>query len=242
MLSTLNSACLWRDGDRSLLTLCVNKTWQCHFSQVGCPRAACFHSSFFCRSSTSQHHYLRKLREAVVLLSDIPVFWLFPWNFCSLQTMRLHFYFTTAFPSISLSCCRTLIKEDRQFRVQFAVIGSFERLEWKLQGNRGASCLPPGLSGACPWAEAFHLRAKSCQTPCSPANQKKLLLMRLFCAEAPPFVSQTHFWLPNLPRLTSSSAKGESEWLGSMVLQSLNDNSPQLVPASTGQGNNISAQ
>lgn len=42
----------------------------------------------------------------IILLPELPAFWLFPRDFCSIWTMKFGFYFTTAFPCFPL-CCGT---------------------------------------------------------------------------------------------------------------------------------------
>lgn len=37
-----------------------------------------------------------------ILLPELPAFWLFPWDFCSVWTTRFVFYFTTTFPCFLL--------------------------------------------------------------------------------------------------------------------------------------------
>lgn len=111
---------------------CVNKTWQCHF-QVGCPRAVCFHWASFQPLSTTLHAEWAGMTSA--LLPGVPAFWLFPWNFCSVQTTRIGFYFTIAFPAESLP------KHDGQFCVPFIATGLSERLERQTQGKQ--RCFPP---------------------------------------------------------------------------------------------------
>lgn len=82
--------------------LYVNKTWRCRFSQVGGPRAACFHSACFqplgttTREAESDSHFAT--RCACIL---------FPSTFCSVWTVRLGFYFPTVFPAFLSLCCRT---------------------------------------------------------------------------------------------------------------------------------------
>lgn len=120
------------------------------------------------------------------------------------------------------------------------------------RGSQGKQVAPSLLTcqllGGCKRAQGFTEGSKAARFPVPYITKSSYCrggpssLKQAWHAEAPPFISQTHFWLPNLPGLTSSSAKAESVRLGSRVLQPLNDNSPQLLPVSTGRGNNISAR
>lgn len=140
---------------------CVNKTWQCHFFQVGCPRAVCFHWASFQSLSTTPH--ARQAGVTNALLPGVPAFWLFPWNFCSVQTIRIGFYFTISFPA------EPLPKDGRQFCVPFAATGSSERLEGQPQGEQ--RCFPPVSQALLMSRRVF--TGRGCQTPCSLLNQSK---------------------------------------------------------------------
>ena len=68
----------------------------------------------------------------------------------------------------SLSVAVPLTKEDRQFCVQFAVIGSFERLERKPQGSRDASHLSPKALGRLSMSRSVSLKGQELPDPLFP--------------------------------------------------------------------------
>lgn len=175
------------------------------------------------------------------LLSGVPAFWLFPWSFCSVQTVRIGFYFTIAFPVASLP------KDERQFFVLFAATRSSKRLE--RQPQRKQRCFPP-VSQALRWL----LMSRRVSTKWAEAAKLPVPYLTKISYDRDGFFHSINcgpcrrpsFHFPNQFLAAKSTqtdiTKGESAWLGSVVLQSLNDNLPQLVPVSTVQGNNISAQ
>lgn len=156
--------------------LCVNKTWQCHFSQVGRPRTVCFHSTSF-----------------QLLGTTTCARW--EWQLSCYQ-MRLHFYCFSEISALSrpwglgfillllfpafLSLCSSSPHQGRQA----ALCPVFcHWIIWKAggatMGKQTASCRSPRLSGGCWWAQVFQLHGKSCESPCSLDNQKKLFQRRL---------------------------------------------------------------